>query len=109
MLLPKGLAFFGSLMIAIGAASGRKHAPTVAQEIARAGPKEHDEQELNTTPARPQLVVVSESTGSVPKALTEILKPVPGKRVEIADAYKGYATRCREMGVKPASTVQFAA
>jgi hypothetical protein len=83
-------------------------APTPAEEIARAGPKEHDEREPNTTAARPQLVVVSESTGSVPKALTEILKPVPGKRVEIADAYKGYATRCREMGTKPASTVQFA-
>jgi hypothetical protein len=32
---------------------------------------------------------------------------VPGKRVEIADVYKAYTTRCREMGVRPTSTVQF--
>jgi hypothetical protein len=39
MLLPMGLAFFGSLMIAIRAAGGCKQAPAVAKEIARAGPK----------------------------------------------------------------------
>jgi hypothetical protein len=40
MLLPTELASFGSLMIAIGAAGGRK--PTVAQEIeTRVGPREH--------------------------------------------------------------------
>jgi hypothetical protein len=101
MLLPMGLAFFGSLMIAIGAAGGHELAPAsapVSEEPELDGP----------APARPRLVVVNQPTGSVPKALMEILKPVQGKRVEIADAYRGYATRCRNMGVVPASTVRFA-
>jgi hypothetical protein len=84
----------------LGAAGGRKRAPTVAHR--------HEEPELNTAPARPQLVVVSESTGSVPKALTEILKPVPGMRVEMLTPTKDMQHDVGKWASSLASTVQFA-
>jgi hypothetical protein len=58
---------------------------------------------------RPKLVSSSlaASSGSVPELLADLLEPANGGRVEIEDAYRAYAGRCKAMGKRSAAPEQF--
>ena len=101
----------------LGAAETAGRPPSAKREAPRLQAREYlieEEDEpkpIKTLPPiqKPRLVTSSaQPTGNVPAILAEVMEPGTAKdRIEIADIFMAYATKCRDQGKRPVSPEEF--
>jgi hypothetical protein len=85
-----------------------KRAPAAKREEEPAPSVEGVPDKIEAPPTpKPRLVSDQPKAGSVPDIMADLLKPAKGRRVEIEEVFKGYATECQANGERVLTPEQF--